>query len=159
MDLKRIEAYANGNNPMSLDGYIDFKNPDRIKLDLSVDAKDFNLINAKKNTRAQAYGKVYVDLNGRINGTLQNLNVNGRLHVNGKTDVTYVMKDAPLSVSDQLNELVTFCDFADTTEDLVVKVYNADMDSLGNVWDFLLSMFKFFENIIRWFFALTPFKQ
>lgn len=116
LDLKRIEAYANGNNPMSLDGYIDFKNPDRIKLDLSVDAKDFNLINAKKNTRAQAYGKVYVDLNGRINGTLQNLNVNGRLHVNGKTDVTYVMKDAPLSVSDQLNELVTFCDFADTTE-------------------------------------------
>ena len=38
-------------------------------------------------------------------------------------------------------------------------VHNVDMDSLGNVWDFLLSMFKFFENLIRWFFALTPFKQ
>ena len=49
--------------------------------------------------------------------------------------------------------------FADTAEDLVVKVYNADMDSLGDIWDFLLSMFKFFENLIRWFFALTPFKQ
>lgn len=115
MNLKHIEAYANGNNPMCLDGYVDFKNPDRIKLDLNVDAKDFNLINAKKSNHAQAYGKVYVDLGGRINGTLQNLNINGRLHVNGKTDVTYILKDAPLSVSDQLNELVTFCDFADTT--------------------------------------------
>ena len=49
--------------------------------------------------------------------------------------------------------------FANTSEDIVVKVYNVDMDSLGDIWDFLLSMFKFFENIIRWFFALTPFKQ
>ena len=60
--------------------------------------------------------------------------------------------------SDKKN-LIFVGTFADTKEDLVVKVYNADMDSLGDIWDFLLSMFKFFENIIRWFFALTPFKQ
>ncbi|MBQ6067764.1 MAG: hypothetical protein IJK89_13210 [Clostridia bacterium] len=49
--------------------------------------------------------------------------------------------------------------FANVTEDIVVKVYNVSDDSIGNVKDFLFSMFKFFENLIRWFFALTPFKQ
>lgn len=115
LDLSRIEAYANGDNPLSLDGFVDFQDTERIRLNIDVDAKDFNIINAKRNNNAQAYGKVYVDLNGNVAGTLQNLNVNGRLHVNGKTDVTYVLKDSPLSVDDRLGELVTFCDFADTT--------------------------------------------
>lgn len=48
--------------------------------------------------------------------------------------------------------------FSNVTEDIVVKVYNVSDDSIGNVKDFLFSMFKFFENLIRWFFALTPFK-
>ena len=49
--------------------------------------------------------------------------------------------------------------FPNVTEDIVVKVYNVEMESIGNVRDFLFSMFKFFENLIRWFFALTPFKN
>ncbi len=48
--------------------------------------------------------------------------------------------------------------FANVSEDIVVKVYNVSDESIGNVKDFLFSMFKFFENLIRWFFALTPFK-
>ena len=47
---------------------------------------------------------------------------------------------------------------ADVSEDLIVKIYNVTTDSIGDVKDFLFSMFKFFENLIRWFFALTPFK-
>ncbi len=60
--------------------------------------------------------------------------------------------------SDKKN-LIYVGTFADVTEDIVVKVYNVSDDSIGNVKDFLLSMFTFFENLIRWFFALTPFKN
>ena len=56
-------------------------------------------------------------------------------------------------------ELIYIGTFANVTEDIVVKVYNVDKDSIGNIRDFLFSMFKFFENLIRWFFALTPFKN
>ena len=56
-------------------------------------------------------------------------------------------------------DLVYVGTFANVTEDIVVKVYNVEMESIGNVRDFLFSMFKFFENLIRWFFALTPFKN
>ena len=48
--------------------------------------------------------------------------------------------------------------FANVTEDIIVKIYNVQDENIGGVMDFLLSMFKFFENLIRWFFALTPFK-
>ena len=56
-------------------------------------------------------------------------------------------------------DLIYVGTFSNVTEDIIVKVYNVYSDSVGNVWDFLFSMFKFFENLIRWFFALTPFKQ
>ena len=55
-------------------------------------------------------------------------------------------------------ELIYVGSFANVTEDIVVKVYNVSDEAIGGVKDFLFSMFKFFENLIRWFFALSPFK-
>ncbi|WP_302582153.1 translocation/assembly module TamB domain-containing protein, partial [Paraprevotella clara] len=76
---------------------------------------NFELINAKRTQQASAYGKVYVDVNARMAGNLNNININGRLGVLGSTDVTYVLKDTPLSSEDRLSGLVTFVDFSDTT--------------------------------------------
>ena len=58
---------------------------------------------------------MYVDVNARMAGNLNNININGRLGVLGSTDVTYVLKDTPLSSEDRLSGLVTFVDFSDTT--------------------------------------------
>lgn len=131
LDLDKIYAYAGGNSekPLLLDGYVDFSNTDKIRMDMIVKAKDFNLINAKKSRDAQVYGKVYVDLNGHMYGTLQNLNINGNLHVGGKTDVTYVLKDSPLALDDQLHQLVTFKDFGDTivVEEPIEQEQNINM--------------------------------
>lgn len=135
LDLDKIQAYANGNNPLTLDGSIDFTNLESAKLNLSVIARDFNLINAPKRKGAEAYGKVYVDLFGRMQGTLDNLDIRGRLNVNGKTNVTYVMQDSPLAVDDQLSSLVTFTDFSDTTETTPVRLpeQNVKMDIQLNI--------------------------
>lgn len=116
LDLNKIQAYANGNNPLTLDGTVDFTNLERTRLNLSIVARDFNLINAPKRKGAEAYGKVYADIFGRLQGTLNNLDIRGRLKINGRTNVTYVMKDSPLTVDDQLTSMVTFADFSDTLE-------------------------------------------
>lgn len=116
IDLDKIQAYANGNSPLTLDGKLDFSDLSQAEININVNARDFNLINALKRKGAEAYGKVYVDLFGRVKGTLSNLDISGRLNINGKTNLTYVMKDSPLQVEDQLNSLVTFTDFSDTTE-------------------------------------------
>lgn len=115
LDLDRIEAYAAGNSPLTIDGSIDFSNLDRISLAIDVAAKNYKLIDAPQSHTALAYGKVYVDMNARAWGTLDNLKVRGRLAVLGNTDVTYVLRDSPITVQDQLSDIVTFCDFADTT--------------------------------------------
>ncbi|MBO7067352.1 MAG: translocation/assembly module TamB domain-containing protein [Bacteroidaceae bacterium] len=114
IDLPQIKAYAAGDNPLTLDGNIDFRNLERVQLNLNIAAKNYQLINAPKTRNALAYGKVFVDINSRIWGTLDDLKVRGGLTVLGNTDVSYVLKDSPITVEDQLSDLVTFCDFSDT---------------------------------------------
>lgn len=128
LDFNRIEAYAAGKNPLVLDGTVDFQNPSQIALNLSLSAKNFELINAPKSIHAVAYGKVFVDIGARLTGTLDNMVLRGKLNVLGNTDVTYVLTDSPLTVEDQLAELVTFVNFADSTE-----VEDVEKMSLQNI--------------------------
>ena len=62
-----------------------------------------------------AYGKMFVDFNAMLRGTLDDLRMFGRLKVLGDTELTYVLTDSPLSVEDELADLVEFVDFADST--------------------------------------------
>ncbi len=114
LNLDRIDIYSTGPKPFTMDGVINFSNLDAITMNATMNARDFELINAKKTVKSVAYGKVYVDFNSFVRGTLDNLNVMGRLKVLGKTDVTYLLTDSPLTADDQLAELVEFVDFTDT---------------------------------------------
>ena len=133
INLQQIKAYAAGSNPLTLDGSIDFSNLDKIQLNLNMDTRNYQLINAPKTRNALAYGKVFVDANSRIWGTLDNLKVRGALTVLGNTDVTYVLKDSPITVEDQLSDLVTFCDFTDTLSVEPKITVNQHLDVQMNV--------------------------
>jgi len=114
LNLNRIAIYTKGKNPFTMDGTINFADLDNIMLDATMNAQDFELINAKKTSHSVAYGKVYVDFSSIVKGTLDNLRIFGRLKVLGKTDVTYMLTDSPLTANDQLADLVEFVDFSDT---------------------------------------------
>ena len=133
IDLPQIKAYAAGNNPLTLDGSMDFRNLEKIQLNLNIAAKNYQLINAPKTRNALAYGKVFVDINSRIWGTLNDLKVRGGLNVLGNTDVSYVLKDSPLTVEDQLSDLVTFCDFTDTLSIEPAETTNQHLDIQMNI--------------------------
>ncbi len=109
-----LRIYSTGTNPLTLSGDVDFADTDKIRVNTTLKASNFELINAKKNSQAVAYGKVYVDLNAMLRGTLDDLRMYGRLQVLGNTDLTYVLTDSPLTVEDQLADLVEFVDFTDT---------------------------------------------
>ena len=115
LNLDRLNVYSTGKNPLVFDGTVNFADFNNVLLDLQVNASNFELINAKRTQQAAAYGKVDVDVNARISGNLSYINVGGRLGLLGSTDVTYVLKDSPLSSEDRLSGLVTFVDFNDTT--------------------------------------------
>ncbi len=128
IDLDRIEAYTTGRNPLTLDGNVDFRQTDAIRLDVTVRADNYQLINAPKQRNSLAYGKANVDVRSRISGTLDNLKMRGRLNVLGTTDLTYVLEDSPLTVEDRLADLVTFTDFNDTIEAEVTKTKRKFLD-------------------------------
>ncbi len=129
LDFNRIEAYSSGRNPVVLDGSINMQHLDAIALNLDLTAHNFELIKAPKTRKAVAYGQVYVDLDASLRGQLQNMLLRGQLTVLGNTDVTYVLTDSPLTVEDQLSDLVTFVDFTDSTvvEEVRTAPQNIDM--------------------------------
>lgn len=116
LHFDRYKLFSTGNEPLVLDGTLDMADFNKMKLDFTMNAKDFELINSKKKARSMVFGKVYTNFQGRLSGTTDNLSVRGKLDILDRTNVTYVLKDSPLSVDDRLHDLVRFVSFADTTK-------------------------------------------
>ena len=120
--------YGYNDNPLTIAGYIDFRNTDRIAMDMGINARNYQLINAKQSRESIAYGKAFVNFYSTIRGRLEQLHVRGQLDVLGTTDVTYLLLDSPLSTDNQMDELVKFTDFTDSTQTVVQKPTPQGMD-------------------------------
>ena len=115
LKFDHMKVFTAGSNPFTFDGGIDFADLSRIGVNANLTANNFELINAKKTKNSVVYGKVFVDFSAMLRGTLDNLRMFGRLNVLGATDLTYVLSDSPLTVEDELADLVEFVDFGDST--------------------------------------------
>lgn len=108
---------AKSENPLTIDGSVDFSDMDNMLMDLTIKAKDFELINAKKTKKSLVYGNVSVDMDAVLKGRSSLMVLRGTLSILGKTNVTYVLTDTPLEVEDQFAGLVEFVDFNETDDD------------------------------------------
>ena len=133
--LENFTVYAHNDNPLNIMGHVDFRNLDRIMVDLKMRARDYQIIGEKENNKSVAYGKAYVNVDGTIRGMLDNLVMKGKLDVLGKTDMGYILRDSPITTDNQLDELVKFRDFSDTTEIVVSRpqISGFTMDMTLNV--------------------------
>ncbi|MBQ8047161.1 MAG: translocation/assembly module TamB domain-containing protein [Prevotella sp.] len=113
--FENFEMFANNDSPLNVSGYYDFSNLDRMLMNIRMKAQNFMLIDAKENPRSEAFGKAYVNFFGSMSGPVDNLSMAGKLDVLGTTDLTYILRDSELSNDTQLEELVKFTDFKDTT--------------------------------------------
>lgn len=107
--------YSTGEEPLVLNGTFDMSNFEQMRMDFRLKARNFELINTQKKKQSMVYGKVYSNFNGTVKGTVDNLSVRGNLEVLERTDMTYILKDSPLTVEDRLSDLVEFADFSDST--------------------------------------------
>lgn len=128
--FENFEMFAYNDQPLNISGSFDFSNLNKMYLDVRMRARDFELINAKENARSETYGKAFVNFFGMMRGPLDNLRMRGKLDVLGSTDMTYILRDSPLTTDNRLNELVTFVDFTDTTQVQVSRppINGLDMD-------------------------------
>ena len=119
--LENFTMYAHNENPLNIMGNIDFHDTGNMTMDLRMRAQDFQLINSKQKRESIAYGKMFVNFFARMSGTMDKLNMRGKLDVLGSTDLNYILLDSPLSTDNQLDELVKFTDFTDTTATVVER--------------------------------------
>lgn len=113
--------YSTGTEPLVLNGTLDMADLSAITLDFSMRANNFELINTEKKRQSMVYGKVYANYIGTLKGTVDNMSVRGKLEVLDRTDMTYILKDSPLSVDNRLDDLVQFVSFEDSTATVEVK--------------------------------------
>ena len=128
LKFDKFNLYGYNDEPLTLNGTLDFRRFDNMSLSLRMMARNFQLINAKETPRSEAYGKAFINFFGVISGPVNNLTMRGRTDILGSTDMTYVLRDSPLATDNRLQELVTFVDFADTTAVQTKKAELSGMD-------------------------------
>ena len=119
--FENFEIFDANKTPLNISGNFDFSNLDRMNLKIRMMTRNFMVINAKENSKSEAFGKAFVNFVGNMEGPLDALSMRGRVSVLGATDMTYVLRDSPLATDNRLDELVKFVDFNDSTEQVVTR--------------------------------------
>lgn len=130
LNFKNFDIYAHGSTPFKINGTVDMQNILNPHFDLIMRANDYQLINAKRKKGNMLYGNMSLDFSSRVSGPLDALKVNGSATLLGKSNITYVMQDTPLATENELDGLVRFVNFADTTQVQDIQVPTADF---GNI--------------------------
>ncbi|MBQ2778896.1 MAG: translocation/assembly module TamB domain-containing protein [Bacteroidaceae bacterium] len=116
LTFKNFDIYAHSATPFNINGTIDIKNLLNPEFNLIMRATDYQIVNAKRKKGNMLYGNMSLDFNSQLRGPLDALQINGSATLLGSSDITYVMQDTPLATESELDGLVKFVNFADTTQ-------------------------------------------
>lgn len=137
--FKNFDIYSAGNNPFKINGNIDLTHIADPGISLRMRAKDYELINATRRKGAMLYGRLFIDFMSFISGTLNNMKIYGNSTLLSKSNITYVMLDAPIESDKELDGLVEFVNFKDTTavakEEEEFNLGNTNIDMTLNIED------------------------
>lgn len=104
-------------NPLTLNGTVDATKFSDILLDLALTGQNVQLMKTDSRTRADLTGKLFVNADATVKGSLSVLDINGNLSVLGTSDVAYTVSSAAAAVSQaQQSDVVKFVNFNDTTQ-------------------------------------------
>lgn len=109
-------------NPLGINGTVNLTSMASPKLDLTLEARNMQVVGSKKQRKSQVYGKAFVDIDAKVKGSMHFLDIDAALNLLPGTNVTYVMADAVSELSSRSNQdMVKFVNFNDTA-----AVVNAD---------------------------------
>lgn len=130
-----FKMYATNNSPLAINGNVDFSNLSDMRMNLNMSARNCQVVDSKERRRSVAFGKAFVDFDATMSGPFNNLKMLGRVNVLGTTDLSYILRDSPLTTDNQMDELVKFVNFNDTTETVVTHepLSGFSMDLMMNI--------------------------
>ena len=113
----KFKVKAINDNPLTVDGYVNMKNIFNPIFDLALTSQNMQVVNSTRASKgAEVYGKAFIDLDSRIKGDLNKIDVNAVLDVLPQTNVTYVMTDAQSTIqARQKSDMVKFVNLQDTS--------------------------------------------
>ena len=129
LKFNNFNIYAQGNNPFRINGDVDFTIFADPTFNLRMNADNYEFINSGRKKGSMFYVRLFVDTRAMIGGTLSNMRMYGNVTMLGKSNITYVTLEAPIESDKELDGLVEFVNFKDTTT-LVTR--DSDID-LGNI--------------------------
>jgi len=112
INFNNIQIFGAGQNPLTINGYVDFANLSDMAINLSLYGQNFLVFDAPRTRKTALFGKLYGDFFARVIGTPNDLHIRGLVNVLNSTDITYIMTNTPLSVDYRLDDIVTFVDFS-----------------------------------------------
>lgn len=101
-------------NALMVNGIVDMSDMTTPAMDLSLVAKNMQIVGSEKTKRSDVYGKAYIDLDTKINGTTDFMNIDATLTLLSGSNLTYIMPDATTVLTAQNDGMVRFVEFADT---------------------------------------------
>ena len=115
--FNKFKVHAINENPLTVDGYVDMKNIFNPVFDLALTSQNMQVVNSTRASKgAEVYGKAFIDLDSRIKGDLNRIDVSAILDVLPQTNVTYVMTDAQSTIqARQKSDMVKFVNLQDTS--------------------------------------------
>ena len=110
--FNNIKILGAGQNPLTINGFVNFANLNNIDMNLSLYGQNFLVFDSSRTRKSALFGKLYGDFFARVNGTTNDLKIRGLVNVLSSTNITYIMTNTPLSVDYRLDDIVTFVDFS-----------------------------------------------
>ena len=131
VNLKGYHIYDKANTPFVIDGKVEIANMLNPKLNLRLNASNYEILNTPRGAGKTIYGKMYVDLHSMLRGTLNNMRMSGDLTILGNSDFAYILPEKAFDTSRELDGLVEFVNFNDTTA--VAQQQEPTEIDLGNI--------------------------
>lgn len=117
LKLNNVQIFGANDNPLTLSGSVDARKFSDILLDVGLKGNNVMLLNNDKRALSDIYGKLAINLDASVKGSMQRMDINAALSVLSSTNVTYVLGADPAAIeTSTTTDVVKFVQFNDTTQ-------------------------------------------
>lgn len=112
-----FQIKACNDNPLRINGDVDLRQLNDIKLDLTALARNMQVVNTTRaRHNAQLYGKGFLNVDANVKGDMRFLSVGATVNVLAGTNITYITESTDAALTSQgTSDMVRFVQFNDTT--------------------------------------------
>lgn len=138
--FNKYDLYSANKNSIQVDGYVDLLPLDKMFADLQINGKNVQVIKGKKTSKSEIFGNGFINLQSKVKGYMNELDMKAGLELLPGTNLTYVMQTSAsaLMESTSSEDVVTFVELNDTTkkaltDTIVEKPFSMRLNALLSI--------------------------